>query len=203
MNVSKGIILTCFLVLALSWGTPIGLSFADEAGILRAPEPKEVPKKPKGPPKNSAPSRLFQTLKVAGKSTYVYLKASKRSRRFGPLVNGEKVKKLDAYGNWVSVWIPRLLISGWVHRTTVKSTRSAGTDDGYIPLDFVTFLRVTGTRANIRKWPNTRSSIIMQARKNQELWLLDEQKGWFQVGIPKWKKKGWVYGTLVSKKHKK
>ncbi len=161
-----------------------------------------VSKKPATPGPNKVPSSLFPTLGVEVDSCYVFLKPSKKSLYFGPLVKGEKIKRLDAYKKWVRVWIPRLLISGWVIGANVHATGKKNLSQGSIPENLITILTVIGKRANIRKGSSTRSSIIFQAKQGEEFWLLNQKKGWYQIGIPHLKKKGWVHGKLVGRKKK-
>jgi hypothetical protein len=148
-------------------------------------------------------SSLLPTLEAAGDSCYVFLKPKKQSPYFGPLVKGEKIKWVDVHGNWVHVWIPRLLISGWVRRTQVYETNEKISSQENVPENLLSTLSVIVKRANIRKAPTRRSRIILVVRKNQEFWILNEKKGWYQVWIPDLKKKGWISGKIVSKAGKK
>ncbi len=163
----------------------------------------KVSKKPAIPEQIKVPSSLFPTLGVAVDSCPVFLKPSKKSNFFGPLVKGEKIKRLDAYKKWVRVWIPRLLISGWVIGANVHATGKKNLSQGSIPENLITILTVIGKRVNIRKGPSTRSSIIFQAKQGEEFWLLNQKKGWYQIGLPHLKKKGWVHGKLIGRKQKK
>ena len=162
----------------------------------------KVSKKPAIPEQIKVPSSLFPTLGVAVDSCYVFFKPSKKSNFFGPLVKGEKIRRLDAYKKWVRVWIPRLLVSGWVIGANVRATGKTNASQGGIPENLITILTVIGKRANIRKGPSTRSSIIFQAKQGEEFWLLNKKKGWYQIGIPRLKKKGWVHGKLIGRKKK-
>lgn len=197
----------------LTWSLTLALATiltANSANYATAKEVKggkentgKVSKKSATPGPIKIPSSLFPTLGVAVDSCYVFLKPSKKSFYFGPLVKGEKIKRLDAYKKWVRVWIPRLLISGWVIGANVHATGKTTASQGGIPENLITILTVIGKRANIRKGPSTRSSIIFQAKQGEEFWLLNKKKGWYQVGIPHLKKKGWVHGTLAGRKQKK
>lgn len=202
MSKAMGTIYRISLVLTIAVGLTVGFSSAQESDIDQA-ESNKVSKKPSSSPSNQAPASLFPTLGVLVDSCYVFLNPRKGSLRFGPLVKGEKIKRLDAYKSWVHVWIPRLLISGWVLRTEVYQKGETIADEGSIPLNLLTILMIVGQRANIRKAPTTKSSIILTAERGQEFWLLNQKKGWFQIGMPTMKKKGWVHGSLVSRKQKK
>ena len=148
------------------------------------------------------PSNLLPTLGVAVDSCYVFLRPDKRSPYFGPLRKGEKIKRLDGFRSWIFVWIPRLLISGWVLGEKVYAKGKIDSSEGGIPVNLMTILIVLRKEVNIRKAPTTRSRIIFKAKKGQELRLLNEKKGWYQLWIPHLKMKGWVYGKLVGRKRK-
>lgn len=204
MNEAMRVTLIWSLTLALA--TILTANSADWATAEEVTGGKEnagkVSKKPATTGPIKIPSSLFPTLGVAVDSCYVFLKPSKKSNFFGPLVKGEKIKRLDAYKKWVRVWIPRLLISGWVIGANVHATGKKNLSQGGIPENLITILTVIGKRANIRKGSSTRSSIILQAKRGEEFWLLNKKRGWYQIGIPHLKKKGWVHGKLVVRKQK-
>jgi len=149
------------------------------------------------------PSGLLPTLEVAVDSCYVFLQPKRQSPYFGPLVKGEKIKRLDAYGNWLRIWIPRLKVSGWIRRTKVYATSKPTSSQGNVPENLLSTVTVLTKRANIREAPAMRSSIILEARKSQAFLVLNEKKGWYQIWVPELKKKGWIFGGIVTRKRKK
>jgi hypothetical protein len=149
---------------------------------------------------NEVPASLFPDLEVRVDSCYVYLQPDERSPHFGPLLKGERIKRLDRSQKWARVWIPRLLASGWIPRGKVKDTGRTISSEGGIPASLITVLSVLKGHANIRKAPTMKSRIILVAKGGQEFWLLNERRGWYQVGIPHLKTKGWIYGKLVERK---
>ena len=149
------------------------------------------------------PSGLLPTFEAAGDSCYVFLQPNEQSPHFGPLLKGEKIKWVDVRGNWVHVWIPRLLVSGWVHRTQVYETNEKISIQENVPENGLSTVTVIVKRANIRKAPTTQSKIILVVKKNQELWILNKKRGWYQVWIPERNKKGWISGRIVRRAGKK
>lgn len=148
-------------------------------------------------------SSLLPTLEVTLDSCHVFLQPKKKSPYFGPLVKGEKIKKLDTHGSWVLVWIPRLRISGWVRGGKVQETEETASSPVSIPENLLSTVTVLPNRANIRELPTTRSRIIIVAERNQVFWLLNEKKGWFQIWLPDLKKRGWISGKIAAKGPKK
>ncbi len=140
---------------------------------------------------------------MAVDSCYVFLRPNEDSDFFGPLVQGEDIKKIDAVRYWVLVWIPRLRISGWVRKNQVYAVDKTASDQETVPTEQLIILNVVKRRVNVRKSPTTRARIIFRARQRQEYLLLDEKKGWYQIWIPQIKKKGWISGKMVVKQRKR
>jgi hypothetical protein len=149
------------------------------------------------------PSTLLPTLKVAVDSCYVFLQPNSKSPYFGPLLKEEEIKRLDTYGSWIHVWIPRLTVTGWVGKSKVHATSKKTSSQEGVPEKFLSTLTVLTKRANVRTGPSTRARIIVEARQNQEFRLLNEKKGWYQIWIPALRQKGWVYSKIVAKKGKR
>ncbi len=148
-------------------------------------------------------SNLLATLGVTADSCHVFLQPKHKSYYFGPLAKGETVKWLDTQGDWIQVWIPRLRVAGWVHKTKVRETTEITSSPVKVPEDLLRIVTVIATRANIREAPTTRSKIITAAQKDQEFWLLNKKKSWYQIWLPDLEKNGWVYWKLVRKEQKK
>ena len=148
-------------------------------------------------------SNLLSTLEVTADSCYVFLHPEHKSHYFGPLVKEEKIKWLNTQGDWIRVWIPRLWVSGWVPKTKVQETSEAMSSPVKVPEHLLSNATVTAERANIREAPTTRSKILSVAKKDQEFWLLNKKKNWYQIWLSDLQKKGWIYRTLVTEKHKK
>jgi uncharacterized protein YgiM (DUF1202 family) len=144
-------------------------------------------------------SKLLPSLEVVIDPCYVFIRPKTTSNYFGPLLKGEKIKRLDADDDWTRVWIPRLRISGWVKNAQVKET---GPDSwrAEVPENALSKVRVVTNRANIREGAMSQSPIIFVANKDEEFWLLREEKGWYQVWLPGLKRKGWVFGGIVRKR---
>jgi uncharacterized protein YgiM (DUF1202 family) len=148
-------------------------------------------------------SNLLATLGVTADLCHVFLQPTYKSHYFGPLAKGETVKWLDTQGDWIQVWIPRLRVAGWVQKTKVRETTEITSSPVKVPEDLLSILTVIATRANIREAPTTRSKIITAAQKDQEFWLLNKKKNWYQIWLPDLEKNGWVYWKLVRKRQKK
>ena len=174
---------------------------ADEANGQDFGEDVTLDTKPVEP--SDPHSNLLATLGVTAESCRVYLQAKPKSYYFGPLAKGEMVKWLDTQGDWVQVWIPRLRVAGWVRKTKVRETTEIMSTPVKVPEDHLSILTVIATRANIREGPSTRSKIITAAKKDQEFWLLNKKKSWYQIWLPDLGKKGWVFWKLVRKRQKK
>jgi hypothetical protein len=168
----------------------------DEYGEAGSQETK--PLEPSDPHSN-----LLSTLEVTADSCHVFLQPKHKSHYFGPLAKGETVKWLDTQGDWIQVWIPRLRVAGWVHKTKVSETTEITSSPVKVPEDLLRIVTVIATRANIREAPTTRSSIIAAAQKDQEFWLLNKKKNWYQIWHPDLEKNGWVFWKLVRKKRRK
>ncbi len=187
------------LLFALTLATFVTVSCAGSSGSKNGgdgrkksiPLPKEIP------------ASLLPTLTVAVDSCYVFLRPNEDSDFFGPLVQGEDIKKIDAVRYWVLVWIPRLRISGWVRKNQVYAVDKTASDQETVPTEQLIILNVVKRRVNVRKSPTTRARIIFRARQRQEYLLLDEKKGWYQIWIPQIKKKGWISGKMVVKQRKR
>lgn len=146
---------------------------------------------------------LLPSLEVAGDACYVFIKPEERSPYFGPLVKGEKIKWLDAQGDWIRVWIPRLRISGWISSAKVYEATDTNSSPEAVPEQLLSRVTVIVKRANIREAPTTRSEVIMVAKKHQVFWILNKKWDWYQVWLPNLKKKGWISGKIVARQRKK
>jgi uncharacterized protein YgiM (DUF1202 family) len=144
-------------------------------------------------------SELLPSLEVIIEPCYVFVRPKTTSNYFGPLLKGEKIKRLEAEGDWIRVWIPRLRISGWVKNAQVKETGGPGSWRAEVPENVLSKVRVVTSRANIRAGATSRAPIIFVANKGKEFWLLREEKGWYQVWLPGRKRIGWVFGWVVRK----
>ncbi|UCE83719.1 MAG: SH3 domain-containing protein [Deltaproteobacteria bacterium] len=158
---------------------------------------------PKESTSEQIPANLLVTLVVGVDECYVFLRPSMDSPFFGPLVKEEKVQRLDGSGDWLRVWIPRLRISGWVRKYMVDVTQKERGDQGNVPIEHLSTLKIVKKKVNIRKAATVKAPIILQAERDQEFRLLDEKKGWYQIWIPRLKKKGWVAAHLVVKQSNK
>ena len=174
---------------------------ADEANSQDFGEDVNLETKPVEP--SDPHSNLLATLSVTAESCRVYLQAKPKSYYFGPLAKGEMVKWLDTQGDWIQIWIQRLRVAGWVHKTKVRETTEIMSTPVKVPEDHLSILTVVATRANIREDPSTRSKIITTAKKDQEFWLLNKKKSWYQIWLPDLEKNGWVYWKLVRKRQKR
>jgi uncharacterized protein YgiM (DUF1202 family) len=143
---------------------------------------------------------LLPTLEVAADPCYVFINPKTTSQYFGPLLKGEKIKWLDANGDWIRVWIPRLRISGWVKNAQVKETSEPDSNPARVPERVLSRVSVITKRANVREETTRQSPVIFVAHKNEEFWLVNEEKGWYQVWLPVQKRKGWIFGRAVTKR---
>jgi hypothetical protein len=148
------------------------------------------------------PSHLLPSFEVTADSCYAFLRPDEKSSRFGPLMEGENLKWLDEQGAWIRVWIPRLRTSGWVPGEHISESREADTDSAQIPAHLLSTVTVIVKKAHIRDAPTTQSPIMMVAKRNQQFWLLKEEKGWYQVWLPHLKQKGWISGNIVARLRK-
>ena len=148
-------------------------------------------------------SILFPTLGVSSDSCYVYLKPTRRSENFGPLKKGEKIHRLDRRGQWISVWIPRLRTSGWVPKSKVFEIKKRTSSPGGIPINILDHVTVISSRANIRSSPGIGAPKIHLAKRKEIFVVTAERGGWYQIWVPPLKKKGWIYGKIVSYSPKK
>jgi uncharacterized protein YgiM (DUF1202 family) len=148
-------------------------------------------------------SNLLSTLEVTADSCYVFLQPKHSSQYFGPLAREEKLKWLDNQGGWFHTWIPRLWVSGWVHKSKVQETTETMSSPVKVPEYLLRNVTVIAERANIRRGPSTRLNIISVAKKGQEFWLLNKKKNWCQIWLLELEKKGWIHSSLVTEKQKK
>ena len=148
-------------------------------------------------------SDLLSTFGVTADLCYVFLRPKLSSQFFGPLAKEEKLKWLDTQGDWIRAWIPRLRVSGWVHKTKVQESTETMSSPVEVPEHLLSNVTVIAKRANIRQAPTTRSKIISVAKKDQKFWLLNKKKNWYQIWLSDLEKKGWIYATLVKEKQKK
>ena len=144
-------------------------------------------------------SSIFPSLMVSGNTCYVFLKPTSRSENFGPLKKGEKINKIETQGRWIRVWIPRLRTSGWVSGSKVFDIKQKISTPGGIPLDILDTVTVISSRANIRKGPTTSSSKIHLAKRKEQFVVLAESDGWYEIWVAQIKKKGWIYGKIVTR----
>jgi hypothetical protein len=189
-------VLALVAMLAPNDGTASEEANDEEYGIDASQEPKSLEP-------SYVHSNLLSTLGVTADSCYVFLKPKQSSRFFGPLAKEEKLKWLDTQGDWIRAWIPRLRVSGWVHKTKVQESTETMSSPVEVPEHLLSNVTVIGKRANIRQAPTTRSKIISVAKKDQEFWLLNKKKNWYQIWLSDPKKKGWIHRTLVKEKQKK
>jgi len=148
-------------------------------------------------------SNLLSTLKVTADSCHVFLQPKHSSQYFGPLAREEKLKWLDDQGGWFHVWIPRLWVSGWVHKSKVQETTETMSRSVEVPEYLLRNVIVNASRANIRQGPSTRSKIISGGKKGQGFWLLNKKENWCQIWLSDVEKKGWIHSSLVREKQKK
>jgi hypothetical protein len=148
-------------------------------------------------------SIFFPTLGVSDDECYVYLKPTRRSENFGPLKKGEKIHRLEWQGQWISVWIPRLRTSGWVPKAKVFEIKQKISSPGGIPINILNNVTVISSRANIRSSPSLGASKIHVAKRKQTFFVFAQRDGWYQIWVPNLKKKGWIYGNIVSYSPKK
>ena len=194
-----------------TWSLALSLVALLMGGCILSPgttsKPRTTEKPAKGAPPAIKPdqvhSSIFPTLGVLGDSCYVFLKPTKRSENFGPLKKGEKINRIDARGQWVLVWIPRLRTSGWVPKSKLSKIKQNTSTVSGIPLDILDTVTVISSRANIRSAPNTNASKIHLAKRKQRFVVLGERDGWYQIWVPDLKKKGWIYGRIVTRSPKK
>ena len=157
-----------------------------------------APPDPASPPVEVV-SSLVPTLEISSDSCFVYDQPRTDPYHFGPLRKGEKVKWLDARDVWTRVWIPRLKISGWVKSSHACETEEKGPESIHIPAELFTRVLVTGRTANIRSEARAQARVLMVAKMDQEFWLVNEKRGWYQVWLSEFNKTGWVFGKVVSK----
>jgi hypothetical protein len=148
------------------------------------------------------PSRLLPTLVVGVDSCYVFLQPDENSSFFGPLVEGELVKRLDFLKYWIHVWVPRLRVSGWVREHKVYLGTTKNSEQGSVPTELLATVSIVKQRVNIRKAATLRAPIIYRAEQSQEFLLLDEKEGWYQVWLPHLERKAWVSGKVAVKQGK-
>ena len=110
-------------------------------------------------------SNLLPTLEVTVDSCYVFLQPRHSSQFFGPLTKEEKIKWLDTKGAWFHAWIPRLWVSGWIHKSKVQETIETISEPVEIPEHLLRNVTVTAKRANIRRASTTHSNILSVAKK--------------------------------------
>ena len=197
MNKSKRATGTWLLILILAAFLISGCIFDQGATGKgrKTAKPAEVPNPIKP---DHVDSRMFPTLGVSDDSCYVYLKPTRRSENFGPLKKGEKIHRLERRGQWVDVWIPRLRTSGWVPKVKVFEIKKKTSSPGGIPINILNHVTVISSRANIRSSPNLGSTKIHLAKRKEAFVVFSERSGWYQIWVPGLKKRGWIYGKIVS-----
>ena len=192
----------CFLALNVVLFIAADDAAADE-GTIDSDDKEDLSEKPEPPDPGDPHSNLLSTLEVTADACYVFLQPKSRSHYFGPLTKQERVKWLDTRGDWIQVWIPRLRVSGWVHKKKIQETTETTPSPVTVPEDLLSAVTVTKKRANIREAPTTRSRIITVAKKDQEFWLLNKNKKWYQVWLSGLEAKGWIHRKLVTRIQKK
>jgi uncharacterized protein YgiM (DUF1202 family) len=85
----------------------------------------------------------------------------------------------------------------------VDVTQKESGDQGNVPIQHLSTLKIVKEKVNIRRAATLQAPIIFQAEQGQEFRLLNEKKGWYQIWIPHLKKKGWVAAHLVVKQSNK
>ncbi len=145
------------------------------------------------------PATLLPTLVVGVDSCYVFLLPDENSRFFGPLTQGEIIKRLDAYKYWINVWIPRLRISGWVRKHKVYASAEKISGQATVPTEILATVSIAKKRVNVRKGATLQAPVICVAEQSQRFLLLDEKSGWYQVWVPHLKEEGWVSSKVVVK----
>ena len=198
MNKSIRVTGNCFLVLIIAFFlingcllTPVSNTGGKKAG--------QSPEEPNPIKPGHVDSGIFPSLMVSGNSCYVFLKPTSRSENFGPLKKGEKINKIETQGEWIRVWIPRLRTSGWISKSKVFEVKQKTLTSGGIPLDILDTVTVISSRANIRKAPTTSASKIHLAKRKERFVVLAESDGWYEIWVSQIKKKGWIYGKIVTR----
>jgi len=131
-------------------------------------------------------------------SCYVHLKPGEPSPQFGPLLKGEKTKWLDARGDWIRIWIPRIRESGWVPENKVRPIITPA-DEIRVPTSVLGTVRIAVRKANVREGPTTGSPVIAVKERGQEFQLLNEHGGWCQIWLPELEREGWIYGKIITR----
>lgn len=145
------------------------------------------------------PATLLPTLMVGVDSCYVFLRPDENSRFFGPLKQGEIVKRLDVYKDWINIWIPRLRISGWVGKHMVYGSAEKISAQTTVPTAILATVTIAKKRVNVRKGATVQAPVIFVAEQGQRFLLLDEKSGWYQVWVPHLKTEGWVSSKVGVK----
>lgn len=147
------------------------------------------------------PATLLPTLVVGVNSCYVFLLPEENSRFFGPLMQGEVVKRLDVFKYWINVWIPRLRISGWVRKHKVYASAENISEQATVPTEILATVSIAKRRVNVRKGATVQAPVIYVAEQRQRFLLLGEKSGWYQVWVPHLKEQGWVSSKVVIKQY--
>jgi uncharacterized protein YgiM (DUF1202 family) len=163
---------------------------------------EDAPEQPQSQAVSEIPSSLLPTLTVGVDSCYVFLEPDHNSSFFGPLKKGEKIKRLDAEGEWLRVWIPRLRFPGWVRKHKVYVGKSEDANQTTVSIEFLASVNILKEQVNIREEATLGAPIILKAKQRQEFYVLDEKDDWYQIWIPHLNKKGWVHGKVVVKQRK-
>lgn len=149
------------------------------------------------------PGHMLTSLEVVVDACLVSVEPKKKSPTFGPLTRGEVVKWLDVRDNWIRVWIPRLLISGWILQCGTEEIQEAYANQPPIPEKELTPMIVVSEKITVRDVPTTKSEVILVAGKGDAFFLLGEREGWFRVWVPEQKKAGWIFGKGLVRKPEK
>ncbi len=197
MNKSKTATGTWLLILSIAAFLISGCIF-DQGATGKGKKTAKSAEVPNPIKPDHVDSSMFPTLGVSDDSCYVYLKPTRRSENFGPLKKGEKIHRLDRRGQWVDVWIPRLRTSGWVPKVKVFEIKKKTSSPGGIPINILNNVAVISSRANIRSSPSLGATKIHLAKRKEIFVVFTERGGWYQIWVPRLKKKGWIYGKIVS-----
>ncbi|MFD1018869.1 N-acetylmuramoyl-L-alanine amidase [Thalassobacillus hwangdonensis] len=128
--------------------------------------------------------------------------ATTSSTILGHLMKNEKVHKVTERGKWLQVaWKGK---SGWVHRDFTSSvSKPVHTSQPSTPTpsqqEVIGTVVVQTPILNVRDAGSLKGKRISQVRKGDELALLKEQNGWYQIKLSNGST-GWIANWLAKKK---
>ena len=166
--------------------------------LIAISSPCNTTAEPADPALSESHTDLLCTLEITGDSCYASLRPDPQSEYFGPLDKGEKVKWLNSQGDWIQVWIPRLMISGWILRTNASETAETPSNTPEVPENLLMTVTVVAEKANLREAPTTNSNNIATVQEGQTFWLLNRRSKWHQIWHSDLKRKGWISGELIA-----